>query len=534
MKISPEIIVLHQKLQRIYRRRKAQIESENKIEVDEITSKVAVLYEKLRNTVDFKEMHLLRRFAIERNIKRRFVMELLKPNIAESLVEELIRARYLPNNTIPEEIIKDVEKIIIKYNDLFLMMNEMYGGKEVQEYSDWLLSIEACEIDMLLDPEDIADAVIETMYEMTKSRVKMQGEEMHIREKNLQLYIAIHKSLVKSDDTIISYHLLNLYYDEWLQADEKLIKVVAGHLPEIYRTVQRQLNHPYQMKIFNTIKEPVVTFKILHELILDKKEAIQDILADPETLAAETKLMVGKKYKLIQRKLRQSSVRAIIYLFITKVLLALVLEFPYELYALGHVNYFNLGINVIFPPVLMFLVTLSLLPPSKQNTTQILKNVKNLIYDEPEKSILCKLKSKYKKNMSYQIFYYVMYTALYIVVFGAIIKGLQRLDFNIISGAIFLFFLTAVSFFAIRIRNSAKEYIVVKRKEGLISFLVHFFSLPVIAVGRWLSTKFKKLNIFAFIMDFIIEAPFKMFVAAIEDWFSFIKEKREEVYHDKQ
>jgi hypothetical protein len=534
MKISPEIIELHQKLRNIYRRRKAQIESESKIEVDEITSKVAVLYEKLRNTVDFKEMHLLRRFAIERNIKRRFIMETLKPNIARSLVEELIRARYLPNNTIPEETIKDVEKIIIKYNDLFLMMNEMYGGKEVQEYSDWLLGIEACEIDMLLYPEDIADAVIETMHQVTKSRVKMQGDDMHIREKNLQLYIAIHKSLVKSDDTIISYHLLNLYYDKWIGADEKLIKIVAGHLPEIYRTVQHQFNHPYQMKIYNSIREPVVTFKVLHELVLDKGEELENILADPETLESEAKLMIGKRYKTIRRRLRQSSVRAIIYLFITKVLLALVLEFPYELYALGHVNYINLAINVTFPPVLMFLVTLSLLPPSKQNTTEILKNIKNLVYNEPANSILCKLKSKYKKNIGYQVFYYLMYTALYVVVFGAIIGGLKRLEFNIISGAIFLFFLTAVSFFAIRIRNSAKEYIIVKRKEGFISFFVHFFSLPIIAVGRWLSTRFKKLNIFAFIMDFIIEAPFKMFVAAVEDWFSFIKEKREEVYHDKQ
>ena len=32
----------------------------------------------------------------------------------------------------------------------------------------------------------------------------------------------------------------------------------------------------------------------------------------------------------------------------------------------------------------------------------------------------------------------------------------------------------------------------------------------------------------------ILLGLFMMFVAAVEDWFSFIKEKREEVYHDKQ
>jgi hypothetical protein len=94
--------------------------------------------------------------------------------------------------------------------------------------------------------------------------------------------------------------------------------------------------------------------------------------------------------------------------------------------------------------------------------------------------------------------------------------------------------LTAVSFFAIRIRNTAKELRVVKKKEGIISFFINFFALPIVAVGRWMSTKFKKINLFAFVMDFIIEAPFKLFVSAFEDWLGFIREKKEEVYHDNE
>jgi hypothetical protein len=137
-------------------------------------------------------------------------------------------------------------------------------------------------------------------------------------------------------------------------------------------------------------------------------------------------------------------------------------------------------------------------------------------------------------NLGFQVFYYLMYTILYIVVFGSIIYFLNQLDFNLISGAIFLFFLTAVSFFAIRIRNTAKELRVVKKKEGIISFFINFFALPIVAVGRWMSTKFKKINLFAFVMDFIIEAPFKLFVSAFEDWLGFIREKKEEVYHDNE
>ena len=459
-------------------------------------------------------------------------MERLRPEIARGLVEDLVRSRYLPNETIPEYYIEEVEKIITKYNELFLLMNDLYNGDEITELFDWLIAIEACEIDILLKPEDIEDAVIEAMYEVTKPRVKLKGDELSIREKNIQLYISIHRALVKSDDTIISYHLLNLYYPEWKDADRETIKKIASHLPEIYNTTQSHLKHPYQRRILNSISEPVVTFQVLYELILSQGKDIEQLLVSPDQLHNEANILINKKYKKIRLRISRASVRAIIYIFITKVAFAFLVEFPYEMYVLNHVNYFNLGINVVFPPLLMFLVTLTIVPPSKENTKKILENLHNLIYDRPEKSILCQLKTKYKKSTSYQIFYYFMYTVLYVVVFGSIIYMLVELNFNILSGAIFLFFLTAVSFFAIRIRATAKELKVIDKREGVGSFLVSFFSMPVVSAGRWMASRFRKLNLFAFIMDYIIEAPFKLFVSALEHWLGFMKEKKEEVFHD--
>lgn len=541
MKISPEIVRLYRKVDKIYQYRQAIAEDENKsvIVVEDITSHLASLYERLRNSVDFKEVHLLRRYAIERNLKRRFVLEILKPQIARDLVEDLIRAKYLNNNEILENKIVEVESILAKYNALFEVLNELYQSAQLpenkrQDYIDWLLALEACEIDMLLKPEDVADAVIETMYQTTKTRVKLKGDDLSIREKNIQLYVAIHKSLVKSDDTIISYHLLNLYFPDWISADGPLIRNIASHLPAIYNTIQHHLHHPYQRKIYNAIQEPVVTFQVLHELITARESGIEELLINPSLLEDEARQLIVKKYKSIRSKLSRSSVRAIIYIFITKVLFAFLLEFPYEMYIIKEVNYINLGINVIFPPLLMFLITLSFTVPGPKNTEAILDNLKNLVYHRDEDSILCQLKNKYRRSLSYQIFYNFMYTMLYIFVFGGVIYLLKLLDFNLISGAIFLFFLTAVSFFAIRIRNTAKEFRVLDNKEDALGFFINFFSLPVIAVGRWMAGRFKKINVFAFVMDYIIEAPFKMFVSAFEDWIGFMKEKKEEVYHDNK
>lgn len=539
MKISPEVVLLYKKIEYIYRQREAFAQDENKnvIVVDEMASQLTSLYEKLRNSVDFKEVHLLRRYAIERNLKRRFILEILKPQIARSLVEDLIRAKYIPNSSILDSKVQEVEQVIAKYNDLFELLNEHYENdkleqKHLQDYFDWLIGVEACEIDIILTPEDVADAVIEAMYQITKPRIKLKGDDLSIKEKNIQLYIAIHKSLVRSDSTIISYHLLSLYYPDWMKADRKLIKEVASNIGPIYRTIQHHLKHPYQRKIASAIKEPVVTFQVLHELILTHEAKVEDLLVQPEELETEARKLILQRYKFLRSKLSKSSMRAIVYIFITKVLFAVALEFPYERYILGHINMLNLAINVVFPPLLMFLVTLSFSIPGSNNTDKILANLKDLVYDKSEQSILCQLKSKYKQSLSYQIFYNFMYTLLYIGVFGGIIYGLHSLDFNFISGAIFLFFLTAVSFFAIRIRNTAKELKVIDNKEDTLSFFMNFFSLPIVAVGRWLSTKFRKINLFAFVMDFIIEAPFKMVVLAFEDWMGFMKEKKDEVYHD--
>ncbi|MFH1536657.1 MAG: hypothetical protein ABID45_01570, partial [Patescibacteria group bacterium] len=58
---------------------------------------------------------------------------------------------------------------------------------------------------------------------------------------------------------------------------------------------------------------------------------------------------------------------------------------------------------------------------------------------------------------------------------------------------------------------------------------IDFFSLPILKVGQWISLNFAKINIFVFVLDFIIEAPLKLVFEVLEDWFSFVREKKEEI-----
>ncbi len=75
----------------------------------------------------------------------------------------------------------------------------------------------------------------------------------------------------------------------------------------------------------------------------------------------------------------------------------------------------------------------------------------------------------------------------------------------------------------------ARELIIIDRREGFLNLLLDFLSLPIVRMGHWFSVKMSKINVFVFLLDFIIEAPLKIVLEVVEDWFSFVREKKEEV-----
>src|SRR4030042_3799419 len=89
--------------------------SPNKISVSQTVSFAAFLYEKVRNAVEFREEHLIKRYSIERTLKRRMILNKNGRAIAEPLIKDLLWARYYENNTIGQEKILEVQTIIDKY-----------------------------------------------------------------------------------------------------------------------------------------------------------------------------------------------------------------------------------------------------------------------------------------------------------------------------------------------------------------------------------------------------------------------------------
>ena len=66
-------------------------------------------------------------------------------------------------------------------------------------------------------------------------------------------------------------------------------------------------------------------------------------------------------------------------------------------------------------------------------------------------------------------------------------------------------------------------------REGALGSLISFLSLPVIEFGRWLALQVSKINVPLILMDRVLEAPFKIFIDVLDEWFAFVRDRKEEI-----
>ncbi|MBU0598288.1 hypothetical protein KKF61_04855, partial [Patescibacteria group bacterium] len=153
-----------------------------------------------------------------------------------------------------------------------------------------------------------------------------------------------------------------------------------------------------------------------------------------------------------------------------------------------------------------------------------------IVYNPAEKEILKKREETFKTSRVMKFIFTLFYLIAYIVTFGLIIWVLILLNFSIVSGFLFLLFLSVISFFGLRLRHNATELVVIKKRERIRIVLFDFFTMPILRAGSIISRNTSKVNIFMFLLDFIIEAPFKLLLETIEDWTSFQRQKKEEIF----
>ena len=509
---------------------KAKPDDISALSVSQTVSFFALVYERVRNAVEYRDDHLILRAAIERILKRRFSLNPDGRGEAENLLRELLWARYFDNGVLGVEDTITIQNLINKF---ILLRRQIVVGRdsELKIYLDqFLLDFLTCEIEEALKPQS---AQIQTnltffIYQVLRKKIKIEG--LKEDQKDTFFLVAIEKVFGKSDRSYLRYHLFTTFYKTLSAYSERELQTLVAKLPAIFKKIDDMVANPYVDNLIKFTRKQLPPFLILFSLIKNKANELQAILTNKEKLWNEVDQTCRDKYQQIGARVRTLAVRSFIYILLTKMIFAIILEIPVSNYFYGEVSRSAIIINSLFPPILMVIILGFFKVPGEENTRKIYRRLIDVINEDKvfETRVAFVPKKSDPKRPLLIFGFTVFYSLTFLVTFSLIYEALKYINFNLVSMLIFIFFVSIVTFFSYRIRQITKE-LRLEEKQSILSPVVDFFFMPLLALGKFFSSEIAKLNFFIFIFDFIVEAPFKLIFEVVEEWISFVRKRKEEI-----
>ncbi len=492
-------------------------EGEELITVSAATKRIAYTYERFRNILEPDEEDILRRKAIWRILDRRLEEDKQPRAIATSLLQELIRAHYIA--PLPRSYADDIARYIAIAAAVLPRLSNKAGGH--------FLEVVSVSIDRILYPRRLEEAMVDTMYHDLYKRLIWADDLIPEADRPAQLYISCHRALFAADETEIKYHFFINQFTFWrtTEATEGEITLLIREIPAYFESLQSMLYHSGRERLLRIIRPAAVPYRILLDIIKKNSDAVWESEDTLGTAAAEA---VTKRSEHIQTRITRRAWHSILFLFFTKTLVALFLELPYELFLLGAIHWLALGANIAFHPLLLLFSSITVRMPGASNTEKIVDHVKRIVDEEGTLPTIVIDKPRRYGVLTWTLFALV-YTAIFMLIFWRLFLFLDQLEFSLPAILIFVVFLGLVSFLAMRIRRSVDDIRVVPKKEGAIGIFFSFLSLPILEFGRWLTSHISQLNLILFVMDLVLEAPFKVSIDIIEEWFAFVRDRKEEI-----
>jgi hypothetical protein len=500
-----------------------QPNSELKLQVNALVSKVASWYEKIRKAMEYREEEVLLRATIERILKRRLLLGGNAKTAAEPLVRELLWAGYLEENSVPQSVVPIVEESIDLYLSLRLKVLEHHRVDD-RTLNEWTYQLMSSDIEHILNPNREKETVANFMFHILKDHVTIADDTDQTRD--AQVYLAVRKAFARDDIAFQRYNLLKLYFGQ-LTRDN--LDDIANRFLEGYKEVVSELNYPRKERIYGYVKRRASAFLILEDVLNQNKGSLRSLLSSQESLSAAVMEACEKRYKSIASKVRRAVIRSVLFILLTKVIFAFFIEGTYERLVYGEILWGSISINTLMPPLLMIIVSIFIRTPDQNNSRRILTYIQKILFDEdPKLGNMLTVRKAQEKARPITAIFTILWLFAFILTFGTMIYVLSLLHLSFVSQFIFLFFLAIVSFLSYRIVLTANMYKVGDR-QGLFTPVADFLFMPVIRVGRRLTQSISQFNLLLFFFDFFIETPFKVLFAFFEQWFHFLHAKREEM-----
>jgi len=474
-------------------------------ETDDPVGKLAQVYETARNALEYRAQHLVRRAAIERILKRELVFSSGSKRISEILVQELRWARY--TSAVHGE---EIQELMEKYYEL------IKSGKYDRE---WLVGLVSAEIEEKLNPNSDYQKFTNFAFHVMKHMIRAE----EISNIDLLLFAAVDKTYSQSDNQQIAFHIFKLISKQ--AGEDKSTEEILTTTWDYYK---KALSNPLLNRLMILVRRQLGPMTLIRDMYFARPAEFEKSVQNEEDFKNLAKWVLSDQLSLMKQRMSTAMWRSLTYVFLTKMLFALILEVPLEKWIGGSVKYLALTINTLFPVAFMWILTAGIKLPGKTSQQKMIERAWEIMekFDATAEEEEVEISSEARTSTTLK-FFYAIYAILFPAIFALIAWGLIRIGFGLISIVVFVFFLSLVTFFAYRIRQTAQIYSYKPPRE-LGSSLGDMLLLPIVAVGSMLSRGVSRLNFLVFVFDFILEAPFKIILRFLDAWFSFISRKTEE------
>ena len=474
-------------------------------------------YEQLRNAAENTEEHLLVQNAIRRFYRQLFIArdESLIQSSGSELVVELTLAGYLPNDHLTREQIGEMSRLATIYYRAYETI-QADRSLAPDRATKWVLDVLAVNIEHVLSDHAQEAAFVEFAYlqldDMLDAKSTLGHETVDF---GVLLFAAIHRALLKSDTATIRANLLSRYQ----VAIEDLNQYVAFNA-----RLDSLIESPDADKLYHVVDRQGAPFRIIRRMIEETPDFEQK-LEKRETFLDAYEKQIANEYERVSTKLNRAIVRSIIFLIITKFIVGIAIEVPYDLWAYGEILWVPLLLNLLFPPIYMFALRATHQLPGYANTQALVEKVDAMLYGDSKVSIT---RSRLK-GRSYGTVFSVLYVLSGLTVVGGLMYLLLLLSFSLVHIAIFFVFLSAASFLGFRLSRLIRELEVGRSAQNGMTFIRDLLYLPFVVVGQWMSDKYSKVNIVTIILDMLIELPLKTILRLVRQWGAFIDERKDRI-----
>ena len=497
---------------------KTQNATGRKITIPNTGKIISTAYEQLRNAAEYAEDHLILQRAIRRFLKRSlFIGKVELHEIGEELIIELLQAGYLKESEFGTKVAGSIGQLAASYEEVYHQLRRAHVPKKQSQ--DWILSILSVEIESILNPQNHNFALLYVAHQHYMNllpRKKIIISQAEDETYDISLYVAIHLALFKSDTAVVRHDILRVYN----QSPNDIQGFIA---------LNKHVDQLYLSRLTNTLRRIVskngAPLRILKGMCHDYPNTV-DILDDRQRFLQAYRHQIDIEFENVHKRVNKGIVKSIFFILITKVIIGVGIEVPYDLVTTGAVAGVPLLVNLATPPLYMASLKFSLKSPRSLSKQTLIEYIDMAVYGTHKPPVLM-----VKQVSSTRILMNWLYTILFFVPFAILVYILELLHFTIPQMIIFFTFLSTASFLGFRLSSKIREVEFGDRKSsGLFASLRDFFYLPFIVFGQWISGKYSKINVVSNVLDIVIELPLKTILRLVRQWVSFLDQKQEEIY----